>query len=40
MVSNIENDKNIITYLEEAKEAGFSQAYYNLGIIYSKGLLT
>lgn len=40
MTSSLENDKNIIAYLEEAKEAGFSQAYYNLGIIFSKGLLS
>lgn len=40
MTSSLETDKNIIAYLEEAKEAGFSQAYYNLGIIFSKGLLS
>lgn len=39
MGSHLENDKVILGYLEKAKEAGFSQAYYNLGIIYSKGLL-
>ena len=40
LTSNLEADsKNILTLLEDAKEAGFSQAYYNLGLIYSKGLL-
>ena len=40
LTSTVESDANIITYLEEAKEAGFSQAYYNLGSIFSKGLLS
>lgn len=38
-MTNGESDKNIINYLVEAQEAGFSQAYYNLGVLYSKGLL-
>ena len=38
--SAIESDNNVLAYLEEAKEAGFSQAYYNLGSIFSKGLLS
>lgn len=38
--SVIESDSNILAYLEEAKDAGFSQAYYNLGSIFSKGLLS
>ena len=40
LTSVIESDSNILAYLEEAKEAGFSQAYYNLGSIFSKGLLS
>lgn len=40
LTSTLESDANIIAYLEEAKEAGFSQAYYNLGSIFSKGLLS
>jgi TPR repeat protein len=35
---NAEQDKKILQYLNEAQEQGFSQAYYNLGIVYSKGL--
>lgn len=34
-----EVDKKIISLLEDSKAQGFGQAYYNLGVIYSKGLL-
>jgi TPR repeat protein len=40
ITSGIESDNNILAYLEEAKKAGFSQAFYNLGTIFSKGLLS
>lgn len=38
-MDNNEQDKKILTYLNEAKDQGFCQAYFNLGVIYSKGLI-
>jgi TPR repeat protein len=35
---NTELDGKIVAYLTEAEEQGFTQAYYNLGMVYSKGI--
>ena len=32
-------DGKIMSYLQESSEAGFSEAFYNLGMVYSKGLV-
>lgn len=33
-----ETDKKIMSYLQEAQTQGFGQAYYNLGVVMTKGL--